>query len=464
MNRNLGGELDHRHVDESVLYSFVQGKLNDDEAGRIENHLERCLACRVWATRLRHAAIGEPSPHFVSQLVDSSPTVPAALQRALAAKPSSRNPEVGELWRVGRGEALLVWVRRVLDDSALVIPAMFDEDLADNFSLVVPTDESPIDVELVLLTSVEGQVDLRAFLQPMGSLDIGSEIEILRAARKSHQVGPLDLPVGSQIVSSEDQRLEYRQLVADLLGEFSPAAFAQEDFSEQQDEGFDLHTFVDVLRDLTWRRAGVEIHLLDLDSFAVDPAHELLVVGLIEDLDASVLVAVLSGAHPTDLLETSDVAITCGTLLRRYPDADHVSVSVADDDWSTVIVAPSFANPAVMPPSGSAVPPSVSMEPLPLVDALLKHFEAYVPPWNDQERVEFDHEPFEVATLASDHARRAVARLNASGRRSASPKKEVFVAFDEGEALRVTEFITNIVSSLVSPDEAMDVFLEGSAE
>jgi hypothetical protein len=351
-----------------------------------------------------------------------------------------------------------------LDDSALVIPAVFDEDLADNFSLVVPTDESPIDVGLVLLTSVEGQVDLRAFLQPMGSLDIGSEVEALRAARKSQQVGPLDLSVGSRVTSPEDQRLEYRQVIADLLGELSPAAFAQEDFSEQQDEGFDLHTFVEMLRDLTWRRAGVEIHLLDLDSFAVDPAHELLVVGLIEDLDASVLVAVLSGAHPDGLLEESDVAVACGTLLRRYPDADHVSVSVADDDWSTVIVGPSFANRAVMPPLGSAVPPSVSMDPLPLVDAFLKHFDAYVPPWHDQERVEFDYAPFEVATLASDHAGKAVARLNASGRRSASPKKEVFVAFDERETRRVTEFVTNIVSGLVSPDEALDAFLEGSAE
>src|SRR5687768_16979932 len=133
MNKHLGSELDHRHVDESVLSSFVQGSLNDEETGRVENHLERCLACRVWATRLRHVAISEPDPHFVSRLVESSPTIPGALQEALAASPSLRNPEVGELWRVGREEALLVWVRRILDDCALVIPAVFDEDLADNF-------------------------------------------------------------------------------------------------------------------------------------------------------------------------------------------------------------------------------------------------------------------------------------------------------------------------------------------
>ena len=110
------------------------------------------------------------------------------------------------------------------------------------------------------------------------------------------------------------------------------------------------------------------------------------------------------------------------------------------------------------------MPPSVSMTPLPLVDALFKHFDAYVSPWNDQERVEFDRVAFDIAALASGHAREAVARLKASGRRSASPKKEVFVAFGEEEALHVTEFVTSIVNGLVSPDEALDVFLEGFTE
>lgn len=464
MNENLNKELEHRHVDESALHAFVHGRLDDEEAGGIENHLERCLACRVWASRLRHASLAEPDDTFVSELVDSSSIVPAGLYRALTASPTSRNPEVGELWRVGRDEALLVWVRRVLDDSALVIPAVFDEDLADNFSLIVQKDDSPLDVELVLLTSVEGHVDLRAFLQLVGSLQVHSEVEALRKARKSQQETPSDISIGSSITTSEDQRLEYRQLVADLLADISPGSFAQEDQPGHPEKGFDVHTFINDLRELTWRRAGVRIQILDLDNLAVDPAHELLVAAVVEDLDASVLATVLSGANPPAMLEEPATAAACGKLLRRYPDADHVAVSVGDEGWTTVIVDPTFANQAVAPPSGIVVEPSVSMIPLPLVDALFKHLDAYVPPWADQGTVEFDHEPFDIASVASTHAGQAIRRLNASGRRSDSPKKEVFVSFDEKEALRVTEFIASIVSGGMSPEEALDELLEGTSE
>src|SRR5438552_16042740 len=101
-----------RHLSESVLYAFVREQLTTARAAEVATHLEQCLACRVWATRLRHADVREPDQTAISRLVSASPAVPQALRRAVFADATDAAPAVGELWRVGREEALLVWVRR----------------------------------------------------------------------------------------------------------------------------------------------------------------------------------------------------------------------------------------------------------------------------------------------------------------------------------------------------------------
>lgn len=466
MMDNKESPVDHRHVDESVLYSYVRSELPSDLAARIEEHLEHCLACRVWATRLQHASISDPGEQIISRLVDSSPAIPAALHDALtAAEEASSSPDVGELWRVGRDEAALVWVRRVLDDSAVVVPVVFDENLADNFSLIVPLEESPIDLELVLLTSVEGHVDFRAFLQPIGSLPVHDNVESLRQARKAQLPVPSNLIVGPPLVNEDDQRIEYRQVIADLLADLSPAAFSEQSDSELSDEGLDTHRFVEDLNELTWRRAGVRIRLLgELESFAVDPAHELLLIAVVEDLDASVLVSVLSGANPAQTLVDPMVASACGIVLREHPEAENVAVATTDVDWTTVVVDSAFAARAVEAPSGRFFEPRVPFQPLPLVDALLKHLDAYATRWDHEEPVEFDREPVDVTEMGAAFAKQSVERLIASGRRSASPKKEVYVAFGDSEIVQVADLLTAVATRGVEPSQAIDRLLEGQSE
>src|SRR5207237_926413 len=101
-----------RHLSESVLYAFVHDDLAGAASAEVANHLDQCLACRVWATRLRQATVNEPDERIISRLVDVSAAVPEALHHALIADSAEAVPAVGDIWRVGRGEALLVWIRR----------------------------------------------------------------------------------------------------------------------------------------------------------------------------------------------------------------------------------------------------------------------------------------------------------------------------------------------------------------
>jgi hypothetical protein len=448
------------HLNESVLYAFVQGRLEGAAAATVADHLERCLACRVWSTRLQNASVSEADDSVISRLVETSPTVPEALHRALLANPSSAAPAIGELWRVGRREALLVWVRRVFDDSAAVIPVTFDGDLADNFSLIIPGDESPLGLDLVVMASVEAHIDLQAFLQRVSTLPVEDSVEALRESRRSRLPIPPDLLVGAPVVSEQDQRLEYRQVLSDLLADLSPAAFAAEMEVEPGDEGLDVHRFIENLSELTWRRAGLTVQPLTIDHVAIDPAHDLLVVAMVKDLDAAVLVAALTGADPAGTLTQPDLARGCGALLRQYPEADGVAVAIQDREWTTVVVDPPSAARALEAPSGHFSEPRVSFQPLPLVDALLKHLDARAARWEEVGVPHFDREPLDLVELGAISAAAAIERTIAEGRRIFTPaKKRAYTSLGERDGACIAELIAAVAARGIAPSEAVDSFL-----
>jgi hypothetical protein len=448
------------HLNESVLYAFVQGRLKGAAAAKVAEHLERCLACRVWSTRLQNALVSEADESIISRLVDTSPTVPEALHRALLDTPSSAAPAIGELWRVGRGEALLVWVRRVLDDSAAVIPVTFDGDLADNFSLIVPGDESPLGLELVVMASVEAHVDLRAFLQRVSTLPVEDRVEALRESRRSRLPIPPELLVGAPLGSEQDQRLEYRQILSDLLADLSPAAFAAETEVEPSDDGVDIHRLVENLRELTWRRAGLTVQPLPVDHVPIDSAHDLLLVAMVKDLDAAVLVAALTGADPAGTLTQPELARGCGTLLGRYQEADDVAVAIQDRDWTTVVVDPPSAARALEAPSGRFAEPRVTFQPLPLVDALLKHLDARATRWDQVGIPHFDRESLDLVELGAISAAAAIERTIAEGRQARTPaKKSAYTLLGERDGARIVELIAAVATQGIAPNEAVDSFL-----
>ncbi len=452
------------HPTDSELLGFAEGQDADAAAG-IAGHVERCLACKIRTIRLSDASVSAPNDAVISRLVASSPAVPQPVADALRTRPTpGTHPASGEIWRIGLSEASLVWVRRALDDSALVLPVTLDIDLADEYSLLVPAHDSPVGADIAVVASVEGHVDLRAFLQRLGALHVEAQIGELRLARREGRLPDTNVPTGPPIESADDQRLEYRQLLADLLADLSPDGFAEAS-AELVEDGVDLHQLSERLRDLTWQRASCQVRQAGLDHVPVDAAHELLVAAVVEEFDKTVLVTVLTGAVPSSTQSSPSVADACGVLLSRYPDADDIAVAIADADWTAVIVAPPFSRPAVEVPSGIAAGPRVVSQPLPVVDALAKHFEGKTARWDETERVRLDGTQANLHRLAQDAAQAAVDQVVREGRRAIIPaKKAAYTALDPCAVSKVTEMIDAVVSERASPAEAIDELLLGGTE
>jgi hypothetical protein len=304
-------------------------------------------------------------------------------------------------------------------------------------------------------------------LQRLGALHVEAQIGELRRARREGRLPDTNVPTGPPIESADDQRLEYRQLLADLLADLSPEGFAEASPkpAEQSDDGVDLHELSERLRDLTWRRASCHVRQAGLDHVSVDAAHELLVAAVVEEFDRAVLVTVLTGAAPSSTQFSPRVADACGILLNRYPDADDIAVTIADADWITVIVAPPFSHSAVEVPSGIAAGPRVVSQSLPVVDALTKHFEGKTARWDETERVRLNGTLANLHQLAQDAAQAAVDQVVREGRRAIIPaKKAAYTALDPHTVSMVTEMIDAIVSERASPAEAIDELLLGDAE
>jgi len=194
----------------------------------------------------------------------------------------------------------------------------------------------------------------------------------------------------------------------------------------------------------------------------VGPAHDLLVTALVQELDAAILVAVLTGADPAGVLSAPAVARSCGGLLMTYQDADDVAVAIPDEDWTAVIVTPEFASRAVEAPSGRLTEPRVAFQPLPLADALFKHLDSRVTRWEETGRLRFDRDAVDMAALAAAVSRAAVDRAIAEGRRARTPaKKTAYTALDDSAAAGIRTLIESVAAG-ASAAGGVTALLSGS--
>lgn len=176
---------------------------------------------QIHAARLREAgpfpAISEESIQYILSAVHELPIEHLGFV-------SGGTPHAGELWRAGKHEALLVWVRKVFDDGIVdSVPVTFDVECADEATLLIPADATPIGCELAAMTTVRTHLDKGVFLGFACVLNIGAEIEeVIKASRQGRPAE--GVRVGLPIMSDADQRIEYRCAIRDVLAHMSPDA------------------------------------------------------------------------------------------------------------------------------------------------------------------------------------------------------------------------------------------------
>ncbi len=431
------------HPGTGALSDYVRSALSEPQRADVEAHLDVCLACRVWAARLEHAEHLEPTAELISALVAASPDVPEGLLRAIRSEHADQTPQAGDLWRCGRGDALLVWLRKVFDDGLLaVVPVVFDVELADELTLIKPAESNALGLDLGFMVSVESHIDPRSLIGKVGTIDVADDIEALRRVRRG---GPRndDILVGTPIEMSDDQRIEYQQLVSDLLGDCAPEAF---DADAEDDTGgeVNLGAIRAELDDLTWSLPDIKIVEFDVVHTAIDESHHLLRIATVQRLNVVVVIAAVTGPAPEDVL-VSDVGtrVLNSELLAERADA---VVAIIDDlALDAVVISPWDATDAIDVPAGDLATPTIP-DPLPLRDAIRKYLDARVNDW-DSPRVNFDRGTIDVLTIATQATRRAVLDVVAEGQRAKTPeKKDRYVSVNGKESAATSTLIRDVLA------------------
>lgn len=458
-----------------------------DESGEfaaVRAHISDCVACRVRFTRLQRAGgLDEPSESVLSHLVADSPVLTGDVRTFISTV--SRDPvHPGEVWKVGVDDAVLVWVRRIVNPSTVdVIPLVFDTAMADNESILIAAGRTPLAVPLAALTSIRTQIHHDTFVNKLGTLDIAGSVEAVLAASRTgqpHQVEDVGLPIEDR----GDPRIEYRQLINDILSDLTPVVYAERRKAEAAQEltpaervrqrieagttsGSDLAHDGSVQADSTNNDDTVSpapvhdfaaifdnvqedlIERLDptalchrCNELSEQTDHGLFTALLkVHYIDASVLVVLFE--HEQQVLpEPWQAAIGVASMLQVEVDVHGVAVASPNNLNDSILMTRADLRPALLLPHGTWSEATATITGHSLVETLMKFLDGEPAAWDLFERAETRLPEFDLETVARDHATIVLGEVRRSGSMSQPAKKQSWT--------NMSDEVINVVSAFVT--------------
>lgn len=236
------------------LADFVDGRLVDEQQESVGEHVRICRYCRV---RIDHAARQAVVPTSWSSIPDAA-TVRPELLRQLHTAP--RDPDSGQLWRLRwEGVCTLVVILKVDGDDVAVCPVTLDPWMADDYTIVVTEDWSPLAASFAVWVALEAVVPMFVLDRYLGDVDALDQIAEVRLAFRKGIAAPDTIVVGPRIADLADERSTYRHALASQLHTLSAADWLEVSPTGGAGEGSTIAGLLE----------GVEPHLiaetLDLD-------------------------------------------------------------------------------------------------------------------------------------------------------------------------------------------------------
>lgn len=433
----------------------------DESTYYVQEHMRTCLACRVRYSRIAQEHRPQtPAAETIQRIIDASEVVPG-IRQLTEARPAE-SPEAGELWRVGQDDALLVWVRKNFHDGAVdVVPVVLDVDLADEHTVLVPSSMSPLHTDLAAVATLRTHLHPGAFIDRVGTLDIAAEVDEVVTAQRTGR--PISASTGSSIHFDDDERLEYRQALRDLLADLTPSAWQPN--LEPEDQRPQPVTQLDVEQtDSQWFKDEVTERLITAtciplggEQFTIRSGEHLAPFFKVAHLDTAVLVVMVASVD-NGLTVVSDLASACNRAARSHPDADAVCVVEQTGDWSSVLFSRASLRDALELPSGSRAGPVPLLVGLGVVDTLWKYLEGSPSVWETTDETPGGFGAVDVASIASRHVHQSIGNVEGQGRRALQEaKKTTWTNLHPELASQVAQFVTSVTGS-VSPAEALSAF------
>lgn len=454
-----------------------------DDFAAVRAHLSNCVACRVRFTRLQRAGgVDEPSEDVLSHLVAESPVLTDDIRTFISTV--SRDPaQPGEIWKVGVDDPCLVWVRRIVNQSTVdVIPLVFDTSMADNESILIAAERTSLGTALAALTSIRIQIHHDTFVNKLGTLDIAEPVEQVLAAGRTgqpHHVREVGLP----ITGNDDPRIEYRQLINDILSDLTPVVYAERLKAEAdqdltpaerarqrievattsepghlhgvlpnenttEDDGLraqvrtpNFNVIFDELEQDLADRLGPTAICHRCNELSEQTDHGLFTALLkVHYIDTSVLV-VLFDNEQHGLPEPWQASLGVESMLRVEVDVHGVAVASPNNLDDAILMTRADLRPALLLPHGTRSEATATITGHTLVDTLMKFLDGEPAAWELFERAESRLPEFDLESVARDHAAVVLGEVRKSGSMSQPAKKQSWTNMNDEVVDVVSAFV-----------------------
>ena len=202
--------VNNEHPLDVELLEYILDELDSSHESSIHSHMGKCLLCRIRSRRISAHNLSDVKPNAGT----ANLAIPVELLHIFDTATQTPSPQPEEIWLAGHEKRTLVWIRHLLGKVVTVHPVTIDIDLIDETALIIhscPTIDEPIGI----ITSIISTVPSNTLTIRLGHLPVMNAIETIRTTTSTGI--PNSLPTGQPITGATDERLEFRQLLADEI-------------------------------------------------------------------------------------------------------------------------------------------------------------------------------------------------------------------------------------------------------
>lgn len=445
-------------------------------------HLAHCALCQVRLARLQRGdGYAEPSNANTPRHDQGEPLISSELLAAVANLPTEKSgPFPGELWRAGRDEAVLVWVRDIIGDATVeVVPVVLHLAMADASSITIPAESTVLGVEAAAIVSMRCHLHPDSFINRLDEIDLEAKVADVVTATRSNRLPPIR--TRGALVPGGGYHDADRSELEDLLATLSPSAWDSHDrltdWRAATPPGTPEPGHHDQREASDTRSPGPGAdRKVDFDTFAADLDHRLWGVRCLQVagtsnntdamrvesflkasfLDTTVLVVIATRHRSADFgFVVEEVVEAVEPFTRLEQDVDAIVVSMPHGDWQSVLITRAHMRSAVQLPAGDVAGPTFTISGFGLVDTLAKHFDGSVVAWEVLDESTSHAHGANLHDTALRHAANFALRVRTEGLRARTPGKVLGWRLEENVDADVARFV-----SAVAADVAVDVALD----
>lgn len=390
--------------------------------------------------------VGELDEATIAEILTGAPTLPEPL---ISIGNVQCEPTAGDLWQIGNeDEAILALLTQTTDQTARVVPVVLDVDMADERSIYVPADASPLGVDAILINDLTRTVPVQALIAWAGTVapDVVDQAVAAKPVPAATMGDRLAFPIHHHHDERHTVRWDIEALLSDLTAGHPHSPDPNDSDAGRSHEWEFAYPFEELRNDLRARIFGSDLHPIPRTALDIGQANSLTCIAKVTYLQTTTVIVTLTGPQSLLAMTGETLAAPCRTVLRHEPDANAIAVVLPIGDWATVLFTSADTHAALVAPAGHSEPRPTHSG-YGLLDTMHKYLDSKVTAWEETDSTTGPLPTPDTEEITERHSTLAVKSIRQSGTRSREPKRGVWSTLPPTTSDAVMRFVQSLLDN-----------------